>query len=882
MVSGTKYYVKNGGNDLNSGLDDNNAWGHHPWMSSWTGNTILAPGDIVYMKRGDTWTLTNVATHYMRVRQSGTAGSPITTTWYGASGNKPVIQITDDYRFSVIEGYGKSYITFDHLDIRHFSSTQDLSHYQNGIKFGKDENNNVPHDWIITNCDIHNIPRSGIYGNDDSYNITIGNTSASSYATDLLFSNHIYDCGYAGIILCGRDPNTNNSNWRIFYNYIHDIDIGGGLRDSYGITFSTETVGSGQGYSTGWPNYCVAKYNRITDIPGHSGIDCHGGTNIFVQENYVYNCLHGIITQAADRAYAETAVLENAYIEKNIIENSGNSPLSNYVFIFVVAENVLHRATNCYIKDNVIFYTTRPSNETDAYGICVYNVDGLTIEGNTIYNGPIGTTGAGIGISSNSNMKLRNIIVRNNWINNWDRSIYITTKSVDGDLKFYDNIINSSGRPFVGAGGTIFNNITIYNNTFLSANTAIQPYIIDFVASGAVTLANGASLIIKNNIFGFNSPSSTGRYVLAPENINGTFTCDYNLYWNSIFDTPFKLQNTYYKFSDWKTIGFDMHSLYNTDPLFKNNSGSYLKYSDFVLKSSSPAINAGIDVGLMTDFVGTPIFGLPDIGAFEMPPVEIITNSPVEGYFYKENNLNLEYILRSTNLDLSNSYFALNSGQNQYFIDSTGTIPLNSDEGINKLVIHAKDSAGNSSSKTINYTIDTIPVDIIILSPNVDSNYRENIVIFDYILRDKNLDLINSFYRLNGLQDYFSDSTGTIPLISKEGLNNLEILVKDLAGNTSSKTIEYTYSPYTGIGKINQEIQFHPNPVNENVKLVYPEGKVTFIKIYNVSGVALIEIQDTDKNGETDVDLSNCAPGLYLFKLSDNDGTTLFGKVVKE
>jgi hypothetical protein len=42
--------------------------------------------------------------------------------------------------------------------------------------------------------------------------------------------------------------------------------------------------------------------------------------------------------------------------------------------------------------------------------------------------------------------------------------------------------------------------------------------------------------------------------------------------------------------------------------------------SDFRLKAGSPAINAGTDVGLTTDFAGRPIIGIPDIGAYEHTP----------------------------------------------------------------------------------------------------------------------------------------------------------------------------------------------------------------------------------------------------------------------
>jgi len=57
------------------------------------------------------------------------------------------------------------------------------------------------------------------------------------------------------------------------------------------------------------------------------------------------------------------------------------------------------------------------------------------------------------------------------------------------------------------------------------------------------------------------------------------------------------------------------HNIYDgTDPIFRSTS-------DYRLRAGSPAINAGVDVGLTTDYLGNPIIGLPDIGAYENIPV---------------------------------------------------------------------------------------------------------------------------------------------------------------------------------------------------------------------------------------------------------------------
>jgi len=53
------------------------------------------------------------------------------------------------------------------------------------------------------------------------------------------------------------------------------------------------------------------------------------------------------------------------------------------------------------------------------------------------------------------------------------------------------------------------------------------------------------------------------------------------------------------------------------DPQFVSAIKANAPNVDFRLQATSPAINAGVNVGLITDFLGNPITGNPDIGAFE-------------------------------------------------------------------------------------------------------------------------------------------------------------------------------------------------------------------------------------------------------------------------
>lgn len=68
------------------------------------------------------------------------------------------------------------------------------------------------------------------------------------------------------------------------------------------------------------------------------------------------------------------------------------------------------------------------------------------------------------------------------------------------------------------------------------------------------------------------------------------------------------------------------HTLWSTDPLFASATS-------FRIKPSSPAINAGVDVGLTTDIEGKAIRGLPDIGAYEFAPAA--TNTILNRILFK-------------------------------------------------------------------------------------------------------------------------------------------------------------------------------------------------------------------------------------------------------
>lgn len=87
---------------------------------------------------------------------------------------------------------------------------------------------------------------------------------------------------------------------------------------------------------------------------------------------------------------------------------------------------------------------------------------------------------------------------------------------------------------------------------------------------------------------------------------------------------PFKQALQTIRQSPWNDSGTGADATAGDDIWSRYFSTSW----DYSLKSTSPLIDAGVDVGLTTDFSGNHIYGTPDIGGFEyQPPYTIGTDN---------------------------------------------------------------------------------------------------------------------------------------------------------------------------------------------------------------------------------------------------------------
>jgi len=138
IASATDYYVKNGGNDAASGLDDDNAWETIAKVNS----VSFSPDDCIYFKKGDTFvgTLTPLT--------SGTSGHYITFDAYG-DGADPIITPNDE-----VEG-----ITWT-VHSGSVYKTTDIGYNPGNILIDGVRKINKINDYWVTH-----IPSDGRYGN---------------------------------------------------------------------------------------------------------------------------------------------------------------------------------------------------------------------------------------------------------------------------------------------------------------------------------------------------------------------------------------------------------------------------------------------------------------------------------------------------------------------------------------------------------------------------------------------------------------------------------------------------------------------------------------------------------------------------------------------
>jgi len=205
----------------------------------------------------------------------------------------------------------------------------------------------------------------------------------------------------------------------------------------------------------------------------------------------------------------------------------------------------------------------------------------------------------------------KHIIIEKNRITNLRYPFHFYAAATDtiSDIDIRYNICTGVGRP--GRGGSAFlwgnsglctiDNLNIYNNTFIAAAGS------NAGADGIVLPGIGyaTDINIKNNIIvGFYRNSIRAVQFTAGCTIDRLNITNNVMYNNGASNVP--------DYSEFTPTNIVYTDYYYSDPLFVDFAAL-----DLHLQNGSPAINAGIDVGLTTDYDDVAVANPPEIGAYE-------------------------------------------------------------------------------------------------------------------------------------------------------------------------------------------------------------------------------------------------------------------------
>ena len=459
-----------------------------------------------------------------------------------------------------------------------------------------------------------------------------------------------------GIIKASTAELTAQYNWYWTGNYIYVYSTSNPATAYTGIEVAQKRNG-----------IFLTKKNFITidgiDVFYNIGVGIHDGQSnpTVAQEGMtVKNCEIGYIAYPnVAEGFGISLTVSNSLVENNVIHDCGRRGVSIGLWSNVTVSNIVIQNNTFYHG----YHTTSVDLQADAGAGIVENI---YIRKNIVYESPTFSTVSSPVYIFLSQQSAGAATVRN---------IQIT----DNIFKYPANQCVQIDKVTTAC---VYNN-TFYGHTEVSGKTSKFLYI-----------TNGCTNVkVKNNIFysqlTYDTNDAGVTFYLTSTQNRANIESDYNIYYRV---NPNLLlihtDGTYARYAskDSTTIrsayGWETHSKF-VDPKVKSAT-------DLSFQPNSKAINAGVNVGLTTDYNGNPIVGLPDIGALESgnsTPSDVIV--PIVSAF----------IIPSTasSLTVSISTFTAtdNIGVTGYLLTETSSAP-------------SATAAGWSSTKPITYNFPTI------------------------------------------------------------------------------------------------------------------------------------------------------------------------------
>ena len=571
------------------------------------------------------------------------------------------------------------------------------------------------------------------------------------------------------------------------------------------------------------------------------------------------------------------------------------------------SQNFLHH--HIIVRNNIVHHTT-------GSGIRFNDSDHITIENNTVYNTTWWTSNASSGIvfaeaiarSDQDNGNDIKMIMRGNTVyNNWNRILFYKTNeppnsgndnptygtaaftqiwdgqglyvtrsddSYNGTFLFENNLCVNNGKNginfdhSIAASGLMRNNTIYYNGvheiiqdlSVAEGNTAHRGQKVGGLKANKVkniTVLNNIVMTRDDNFSALELPNIYGSVKVATNNIfvNGTVALPGSqVSANQI----------------------------NIDPLFVNapsvvNGPIDMSTTDFSLQSNSPAINGGLQSNAPTvDILGNPR---------PTPPANVIAYSSFEGSLsgwtaWSTSSDNNDVTL-STDTAKTGDYSIKIYGRTKNFHSARFTIDQLVAGNTYTIYLYAKLPAGASGTAEIllrkieNESGTSIPID----SPVPISSNQWTLLEVDYT--HSSMDS-NSYIFVKGPAvnnnvgvDYYLDDFSIVP----QGDNEVDF---STAGNIVDIGA-YEYQAGLSVSDTPMQanaVYAYPNPAKDILTLINLTEQES-VAVYDVLGRKQT-IQQQRNSNRLKLKVSNLKRGLYLIKVTNNNGNTKAIRFIKK
>ena len=374
---------------------------------------------------------------------------------------------------------------------------------------------------------------------------------------------------------------------------------------------------------------------------------------------------------------------------------------------------------------------------------------------------------------------------KNSIHNNQSGGVYIMA-SIVRNVHYQNNLIYSNG-----------NSTTKYGGMYLrSANSSTDPGEMGYIENNTIYENYDYGIYIKNNGF-----TDYENWTVKNNIVIGNTVAQLYLF-NAVDELLIASNNAPGDANPYGGIWAANKGTGNveTDPLMVSPTSPTF---DFRLKSDSPAINAGVDVSITSDYLGTavPQGVTPDIGAYEYDATAPVLSG---GSSIGATNNNTPNFTFTSDEAGTISYTGDCSSSSTVAAVGSNTVAFNTlaDGTHSNCKVTVTDPAGNISNQlqTASFSIDVASPTISITQPLLASTTDSSVVIEG---STADTDSGVASLTINGVTILNPTSFSATANLNI-GSNTFTIIATDNAGNSTTKTLTITRtSPVSAAGEEN-------------------------------------------------------------------------------